>query len=74
MERNRDEVAIALRLVARSIKADVAPGNDAIGGTVDSLTEAGMGITAGLVRVADALDSIAQALGSIAEAIAESKQ
>lgn len=40
----------------------VAPGHDATGGTVDSLTEAVMGITGGLVRIADAMNNVADAI------------
>lgn len=38
------------------------PGNDAAGGTVNSLTEAVMGVTAGLVRIADAISDLAEAV------------
>lgn len=38
-----------------------ADGNDATGGRVGSLTEAAMGITAGLVRIADAISDLADA-------------
>jgi hypothetical protein len=38
------------------------PGRDKAGGTVDYLTEAVMGITAGLVKVADAISELAEAV------------
>lgn len=44
-----------------------APGTDACGGSVDSLTEAVMGQTAGLV-------SIANAISELAEAVRESRE
>jgi hypothetical protein len=48
--------------VGRAIAADAAPGTDACGGRVDSLTEAAMGITAGLVKVSMAIESLADAV------------
>ena len=48
-----------------------AAGRDATGGTVGSLTEAVMGITAGLVQVASAIESLADAVSSRAERIGE---
>ena len=56
------ELWSALDDIARAIKPrDAMPGHDAAGGTVDSLTEAVMGITAGLVRIAEALHRLADA-------------
>ena len=37
-------------------------GTDAVGGQVESLTEAVMGVTAGLVRIADAISDLAEAV------------
>lgn len=37
-------------------------GTDATGGTVGSLTEAVMGVTAGLVQIADAISDLAEAV------------
>lgn len=49
--------------IASAVKPlGAAPGHDATGGAVDSLTEAVMGVTAGLVRVADAMGNIAEAI------------
>jgi len=57
-----DSLADSARLIARAITASAAPGTDATGGTVDSLTEAVMGITGGLVRVADSIADLAAAV------------
>lgn len=52
----------AITKVAHAIAANAAPGHDATGGTVASLTEAVMGITAGLCRVAESIESLADAI------------
>lgn len=39
------------------------PGQDAVGGHVASLTEAVMGLTAGLCRIAESIQSLADAVG-----------
>ncbi len=52
----------AARTIASAITEPVMPGHDETGGTVACLTEAVMGITAGLVQVADALNNIAEAI------------
>lgn len=58
-----DHLNAAINRVADALAwHHTAPGKDAAGGTVSSLTEAVMGITAGLVRVADALLDIANAI------------
>jgi hypothetical protein len=57
-----DNLAHSARMIANAIAADVAPGKDAVGGHVQCLTEAVMGITAGLCKVADSLDGIADAI------------
>lgn len=57
------EVSAALRAVAHAIlPADSAGGRDANGGHVTSLTEAVMGVSAGLGRIADAIGQVAEAL------------
>ena len=43
--------------------SDAAHGHDATGGTISSLTEAVMGVTAAMVRIADAIESVASAIG-----------
>jgi hypothetical protein len=40
----------------------VAPGHDALGGTVCSLTEAVMGMTAAMVQIASAIGDLAEAV------------
>jgi hypothetical protein len=55
-------ISSAASRIARAITADAAPGPDANGGLVDSLTEAVMGTTASLARIADALESVADAI------------
>ncbi len=54
-----EEITGAIQDVARSIAGTAGPGHDAAGGTVMCLTEAVMGITAGLFRVADAIEYLA---------------
>jgi hypothetical protein len=51
-----------MRSIANSITPPVAGNVDATGGYVSSLTEAVMGHTRAVVRVAEALESIAEAL------------
>ena len=56
-------LAMAARKIASAIlPADAAAGTCATGGTVDSLTEAVMGVTAGLVRIADSISELADAV------------
>jgi hypothetical protein len=57
-----NEIAVAVRKLAVAVTADAAAGKDAFGGHVASLTEAVMGITTGLARIAGALESVAQAI------------
>jgi hypothetical protein len=57
------ELARSLHRIARAITPDDAmPGHDATGRTVASLTEAVMGITAGLSHVAEAIGRVADTL------------
>lgn len=51
-----------LKLTRAITPPDVAPAVDLTGEHVGSLTEAVMGMTAGLCRIADALDGIADAI------------
>lgn len=39
---------------------NAVPGTDAAGGTVGSLTEAVMGMTSALIRIAEAIEEVAQ--------------
>jgi hypothetical protein len=56
------ELASSLQRIARAVTDEAMPGHDATGGTVISLTESVMGITAGLCRVAEAIGRVADAL------------
>lgn len=47
--------------IARAITSPASAGTDAAGGHVESLTEAVMGITAGLLQVAEAIRELAEA-------------
>jgi len=58
-----DDVTGAIRAIAAAVYPPGAlPGHDATGGTIASLTEAVMGINAGLIQVANSLESIATAI------------
>ena len=65
------------RLVANAIapvssmSEIVMPGNDATGGTVLSLTEAVMGVTAGLMAIAEAINAHDSGMSDVVEAIRE---
>lgn len=48
--------------LADAVTPFAAPGRDATGGTVTSLTEAVMGVTAGLVQIADSINNLAEAV------------
>ncbi len=48
-----------LSKIAQAITPDVIPAEDATGAFVASLTEAVMGMTSGLVRIADAIERLA---------------
>jgi hypothetical protein len=48
--------------VSTAITADASPGRDATGRTVGSLTESVMGVTSGLVKIADAIERLAEAV------------
>jgi hypothetical protein len=57
--------------IANAITPSMAAGKDAAGGTIASLTEAVMGITAGLVRIADAIQEMAEAIREASSAPTE---
>lgn len=57
-----NEVAQAIKSLKEAITPTAVGGKDATGGHVESLTEAVMGITAGLCRVADAINNLADAV------------
>ena len=51
-----------LNRLSGSITSQGMPGTDATGGTVYSLTESVMGITAALVQIADSINDLAEAV------------
>jgi hypothetical protein len=57
-------IARALRAAGQAITPDALPGTDSFGGRVGSLTEAVMGVTAGLHSVSSAIDGLAEAVAS----------
>ena len=62
-EADAEAMRYAITTIANAITPrGVAGGKDATGGHVESLTEAVIGMTAGLCRIADALESIADAI------------
>jgi hypothetical protein len=62
-----DGLNVRLKQIAYAISSDAAPGHDAAGGTVNSLTEAVMGITDAGMAIASALDGIANAIRELSE-------
>lgn len=61
-EEEQYELGRTLQHIADAVTAPGIPGRDEAGGTVASLTEAVMGMTAGLCRIAEALEHIATAI------------
>jgi phage-related protein len=58
-----DVLAFRVKQIAAAITPqDAEPGKDATGGTVASLTEAIMGVTGGLVKIADSIQALAEAV------------
>jgi hypothetical protein len=57
-----EALADALRGVRDAIMPPAMPGRDAAGGHVECLTEAVMGVTAGLFRIAEAIEDLADAV------------
>jgi hypothetical protein len=58
-----NQLSVEANRIANAITpVGAAPGHDPTGGTVNSLTEAVMGVTAGLVRVAEAIEILAEAV------------
>ena len=56
-------LAYNTRKIATAITPrDALPGYDATGGTITSLTEAVMGMTGGLVQIANAIQSLVEAV------------
>lgn len=62
-------IAAANKRIAEAITPYAAGGaNDANGQYVSSLTEATMGVTGGLVRIAEAIQELSNAIGDLANA------
>jgi hypothetical protein len=61
-----DRIADALTDLAHATTAAASPAEDATGTGVASLTEAVMGMTAGLCKIADAINRLAKEQGSLA--------
>lgn len=60
-----NEVSEAIEKLAKAITPlNCSPGTDAAGGGVESLTEAVMGVTGGLVKIAEAIEELARAVES----------
>jgi len=57
-ENTTDQMADMIGLLANAITPTDASGQDASGGTVASLTEAVMGVSAGLARIANAIEGL----------------
>ena len=55
-----EAVSGALSRLSAAILPICQPGKDASGGTVDSVTEALMGVTGGLVQIAEAVEEVAR--------------
>lgn len=58
----RDLSCQAQRIANAITPIGAAPSNDATGGSIGSLTEAVMGMTAGMVRIAEAIEYLAEAV------------
>lgn len=57
-----NKVADKIGRLADAITPNVCGATDAAGGHIESLTEAVIGVTAGLVKIADAIESLAYVL------------
>lgn len=57
-----ERLAMATLSVAHAITANAQPGRDAFGNHVGSLTEAVLGVTEGLGRIADSISELAAAV------------
>lgn len=65
--RSVEQLAESAKRIGEAITPNIAGGRDANGGHVESLTEAVMGMTGGLIRIAEAIESLANAVNSIKE-------
>jgi hypothetical protein len=57
-----DGIIRALSSVALAITTNASPGTDETGGFVASLTEAVMGVSAGLIRISESIELLAHAV------------
>mgnify|MGYP006346391305 CR=1 FL=1 len=72
VEAASERQAAAIQSLANAVyPANVFPSSDAIGGHVLSLTEATMGVTGGLVRIAEAVGELAAKVNDVASVLAD---
>lgn len=58
-----DQLSLEMNRIANAITpVGAVPSHDATGGTISSLTEAIMGMTAGMVQIAEAIEILAEAI------------
>lgn len=57
-----DGMAKSMKRIADAITPNICGGKDETGGHVESLTEAVMGVTAGLCKIAEAISELASAV------------
>lgn len=57
-----EQLAESAKRIGNAITPNICGNNDATGGHVESLTEAVMGMTSGMIRIADAIESLAEAV------------
>lgn len=57
-----NDLLYRLQRIGDSITANLVGSFDATGGHVESLTEAVMGVTSGLVKIAEAIDGLSEAI------------
>ncbi len=62
---DKHDIFYSVKRIASAITPNVCGNNDASGGHVESLTEAVMGTTAGLMAIATAIDGLAVAVERI---------
>lgn len=61
-----NQIADSLRSIAHAITPlNAMPGQDETGGSIASLTEAVMGVTAALVKISDSIDYLAGAVSDL---------
>jgi hypothetical protein len=70
-QNEQEEVAAAIRLLAFSVFPRCIPTSDASGSHVESLTEAVMGVTGGLMAIASAINRLADEVCETREAARE---